>query len=94
MNVSIPIDRIDLSNMSVGIDFPAIEKEVRNLAKEFIQGVLENNLRVEVQQVDESGEMYVVVWSGLQEGWDTPVAEIKVTDLFNEYLSQLKENKT
>ena len=90
MNVSIPIDRIDLSEMDVGIDFPAIEKEIRKLAKEFIQGVLENNLRVEVQQVDDSNEMYVVVWSNLQEGWETPVAEIKVTDLFQEYLTKTK----
>lgn len=90
MNVSIPIKRIDLSTMEVGIDFPAIEKEIRKLAQEFIQGVLENNLRVEVQPVDDSNEMYVVVWSNLQEGWETPVAEIKVTDLFQEYLAKIK----
>ena len=94
MNVTIPIERIDLSTMHVGIDFPSIEKEIRRIAAEFIKGVLENNLEFEVQQVDESGEMYVVVWSSLEAGWTTPVTEIKVTDLFNEYLAKLKEKNT
>lgn len=91
MNLSIPLERIDLSTMHLDIEFPSLEKEIRKIASEFIQGVLENNLRIEVQQVDESAEMYVVVWSNLQEGWETPVAEIKVTDLFNEYLAKIQE---
>ena len=91
MNVRIPIERIDLSTMHVGIDFPLLEKEIRKMATEFIQGVLENNLRIEVQEVDESGEMYVVVWSNLDLEWETPIAEVKVTDLFQEYQSKLKE---
>jgi hypothetical protein len=94
MNIAIPIERIDLSNMEVGIDFPSIEKEIRKIATEFIKGVLENNLRIEVQQVDESEEMYVVVWSSLQADWETPIAEVKVTDLFLEYQAQLKEKNT
>ena len=66
MNVRIPIERIDLSTMHIGIDFPLLEKEIRRIAAEFIQGVLENNLRIEVQQVDESrGD--VVHWGELAE---------------------------
>ena len=91
MNVCIPVERIDLSTMHLEIDFPSIEKEIRKIATEFIQGVLENNLRIEVQQIDESGEMYVVVWSNLDPEWETPVAEVKVTDLFQEYQAKLKE---
>lgn len=91
MNVSIPIERIDLSTMHVGLDFPPIEKEIRRIATEFIQGVLENNLQIEVQQVDESKEMYVVVWSNLDPEWETPIAEVKVTDLFEEYQAKLKK---
>jgi hypothetical protein len=44
-----------------------------------------------VQQVDESEEMYVVVWSNLDPEWETPIAEVKVTDLFEEYQAKLKE---
>jgi hypothetical protein len=94
MNFFIPIERIDLSEMEVGIDVPSLEKEVRKIATEFIKGVLENNLQITIQPVDDSKEMYVVVWSSLRPGWHTPVAEIKVTDLFEAYQTKLKEKNT
>jgi len=93
MNFFIPIEGIDLSDMEVGIeDFPSLEKEIRRVAAQFIKGVLENNLHITLQPINDSKEMYAVVWSSLKAGWHVPVAEIKVTDLFLEYLNSEKAN--
>lgn len=91
MDVRINLERIDLSNHVLGeLGFPSLEAEIRRMAAEYIQGVLENNLRLEVQPVDEDGPMYVVLWANLNDDWESPIAEIPVDDLFREFLKKEK----
>lgn len=91
MDVRINLERIDLSNHVLGeLGFPSLEAEIRRMAAEYIQGVLENNLRLEVQPVDEDGPMYVVLWANLNDDWESPIAEIPVDDLFREFLKREK----
>ena len=54
MDVRINLEKIDLTNHVLGdLGFPSLEAEIRRMAAEYIQGVLENNLRLEVQPMDE-----------------------------------------
>lgn len=92
MEVRINLEKIDLSNHELGdLGFSSLEAEIRRMAAEYIQGVLENNLRLEVQPVDEGGPMYVVLWANLSDDWESPIAEIKVDDLFKEFLSKKEQ---
>jgi len=91
MHVRVDLKSIDLSSCVLGdLGFPSLEAEIRRMAAEFIQGVLENNLKLEVQPLDEDGPMYVVLWADLNDDWESPIAEIKVDDLFKEYLKKKK----
>lgn len=85
MNVIIPKDKVNLDDAYIGIDFPIIETEIRRIATEFIEGVLEENLRVNIQDDEQTNEKYVVVWASLYDGFDTPIATVPITDLFKEY---------
>lgn len=84
MKLQVPKEKIDLSDAYVGLNLPELERSIREIAKEFIAGVLEENLRLEVEQA-ESGEMCVVLWSSLSDGYDTAVAAVPVDELFDEY---------
>ena len=89
MQVRVKLKSIDLSSCVLGdLGFPSLEAEIRRMAAEFIQGVLENNLRLEVQPVDENGPMYAVLWADLNDEWESPIAEILVDDLFKEFLAK------
>ena len=89
MDVRINLEKIDLTNHVLGdLGFPSLEAEIRRMAAEYIQGVLENNLRLEVQPLDEDGPMYAVLWANLSDEWESPIAEILVDDLFKEYLAK------
>lgn len=87
MELRIPKQKIDLSDAHVGLDLPELERAIRDIAKEFIEGVFEENLRLEVEQA-ESGEMCVVLWSSLADGYETPIAEVPLDKLFDEYLER------
>ena len=87
MDLHIKLEQIDLSGHEIGdLDFPSLETEIRRVTAEYIQGVLENNLRLEVQHIDENGPMYAVLWANLNQEWESPIAEVLVDDLFNEFL--------
>lgn len=86
MQVQIPRKKIDLSEMHLGLELPEIEKSVRKIAEEFIQGVLEENVELTVQPDDESGRLHVVLWLNLYEGYETAFAAVPVDDLFEEYV--------
>jgi hypothetical protein len=61
--------------------------------------VLENNLRLEVQQAEfdadgeQTGPMYVVLWANLSDGWESAIAEVKVDDLFKEFMQKKELTK-
>jgi hypothetical protein len=86
MDVRIELEKIDLSNNYLELNFPTLEAEVRRMATEFVKGVLEENLHLDIQQIDEGGELYAVLWACLSDGVDTPIAEIPVAALFKEFL--------
>ena len=86
MEFKIPKQKIDLTDCYVGVDIPAIETAVRKIATEFIEGVLESSMRLDIQQIDETGKFYAVLWVNLYEGYETPVVDIPVDILFDEYL--------
>mgnify|MGYP003348552042 CR=1 FL=1 len=92
MKLKIDLEDIDLSNHHVGLDFPAIEKSVRDVAKDFIRGVVEENMYLEIT-TEESGGMYVVLWANLFDGSDRVVAYIPIEELFDEYIKG-KANET
>ena len=93
MDLHIKLEQIDLSGHEVGdLDFPSLEAEIRRLATEYIQGVLENNLRLEVQPINENGPLYAVLWANLNQEWESPIAEVLVDDLFKDFL-QRKEKQ-
>jgi hypothetical protein len=93
MNVQIPKEKVDLSDCHVGLDFPAIEQEVRKIATEFVQGVLESNVSINIQPDLDDGKLHVVLWFNLYDAYDTPVASVPVNDLFEEYLKTKGEAK-
>ena len=91
MNLEIPIEKIDLTEHYVGLDIPAIEQSVRNVAKEFIQGVLQENMHLEIHADDENGELHVVLWANLsKDGVEDVVAYIPIQNLFDEYIKRKK----
>lgn len=92
MKFKIPTDNIDLSDAYIG-EMPEIERIIRKVTTEFIQGVFEENLDIEIQEDEETGEKYVVVYSCLEE-LEGAVAEINVNDLFLEYLEKQKGKNT
>tara|TARA_R110000822_G_scaffold648_2_gene2847 strand:+ start:1821 stop:2102 length:282 start_codon:yes stop_codon:yes gene_type:complete len=92
MDIRIELEKIDLSDNYLDLNFPSLEAEVRRMATEFVKGVLEENLRLDIQQTDGSGELYAVLWACLSDGVDTPIAEIPIDALFKEFLES-KENK-
>lgn len=93
MDLHVKLEQIDLSEHELGdLSFPSLEAEIRRLAAEYIKGVLENNLRLEVQPVTEDGPMYVTLWAMLNNEWETVIAEEPVDELFKEYLKN-KENQ-
>ena len=93
MDLHIKLEQIDLSGHEVGdLDFPSLEAEIRRLATEYIQGVLENNLRLEIQPINENGPMYAVLWANLNQEWESPIVEVLVDDLFKDFL-QRKEKQ-
>ena len=77
----------------MGLNFPAIEQEVRKIATDFVQGVLENNVSIDIQPDLGDGKLHVVLWFNLYDGYATPVASILVNDLFEEYLKTKGEAK-
>lgn len=100
MNVCIELEKIDLSEHHLGeLRFSSLEAEIRRMATEYIKGVLENNLRLEVQQAEfdddgeQTGPMYVVLWANLSDGWESAIAEIKVDDLFKEFMQKKELTK-
>ena len=100
MDVHVELEKIDLSNHVLGdLGFPSLEAEIRRLAAEYIKGVLENNLRLEVQQAEfdadgeQTGPMYVVLWANLSDDWESAIAEIKVDDLFKEFMQKKELTK-
>jgi hypothetical protein len=100
MDVHIELEKIDLSNHVLGdLGFPSLEAEIRRLAAEYIKGVLENNLRLDVQQAEfdadgeQTGPMYVVLWANLSDGWESAIAEVKVDDLFKEFMQKKELTK-
>jgi len=93
MDLEIPVEKIDLSDHHLGLDIPALEQSIRDLSKEFIQGVLQNNMSLEIQLDDEKNEMYVVLWANLFKGGDVVLAYIPVQELFDEYLKKEKPNE-
>jgi hypothetical protein len=83
------LNEIDLSDCALELSFPNIEAEIRRVASAFVKGVLESNVRLEVQPIDETGKLYAVLWINLSaNGWDNPVVEIPVDALFDEYLKK------
>lgn len=92
MKLQINLEDIDLSNHHVGLDFPAIEKSVRDVAKDFIRCVVKENMELEIT-TEESGEMYVVLWANLFDDLNRVVAYIPIQELFDEYIKR-KANET
>ena len=95
MNVHVELEKIDLSEHHLGeLGFPSLEAEIRRMAAEYIKGVLENNLRLDIQQAEfnddgeQTGPMYVVLWANLSDGWESAIAQIKVDDLFKEFMQK------
>lgn len=88
MKLQIKSESIDLSDHHLGLDFPAIEAAVRSLAEDFIKGVLEENMNLELQKDEETGDAYIVLWAGLKPGLDDAVAYVPVQKLFDEYLQK------
>jgi len=89
MDVHIELKKIDLSEHYLGdVSFPTLEAEVRRMAAEYIKAVLEANLRFEIEQINESSELYAVLWACLSDGVETPIAEIPVDALFKEFLER------
>ena len=89
MELHVKLEQIDLSDHELGdLGFPSLEAEIRRLAAEYIKGVLENSLRLEVLNSgdEEDGPKYVTLWANLNQEWETVIAEVMVDDLFKEYL--------
>lgn len=97
MHVYVDLEKIDLSEHHLGeLRFSSLEAEIRRMAAEYIKGVLENNLRLDIQQAEfnddgeQTGPMYVVLWANLSDGWDSAIAQVKVDDLFKEFMQKDK----
>jgi hypothetical protein len=91
MIIPIPTDKIDLSECHLGIDIPVLEESIREIAKEFIQGVLENGLRLDLVIDEEDGKIHVALWGDLTKDGDDLLAWIPIQDLINEYIAESKE---